>query len=198
MVLLQTSCVTIWSHPLKSWSRSILFSHPSNSFEPLFFNLKRLLDSFKLCLTFLLQMSPDMVGIRICCCLRLGFIFIESLFNAGPTRFEAMRPLTQVYQPSAMIPLFLTSSLKMYVLGIMMKFRQVSKITIIEIRSGLDSGFSIWKFTPRQTKPAMNSKDHEITVIWRLTLFILRRLSFELSDNTICILSLLSFLKYEL
>ena len=139
-------------------------------------------------------MSPDRVGIGICCCLRLGFIFIESLFNAGPTRFEAMRPLTQVYQPSAMIPLFLTSSLKMYVLGIMMKFRQVSKITIIEIRSGLDSGL---KFTPRHTKPAMNSKDHEITVIWRLTLFVLRRLSFELSDNTICILSLLSFLKYE-
>ena len=139
-------------------------------------------------------MSPDMVGIRICCCLRLGFIFIESLFGAGPTLFEYMWPLTPMYQPSAMIPLFLTSSLKMYVLGIMMKFRQVSKITIIEIRSGLDAGL---KFTPRQTKPAINSRDHEITVIWRLTLFILRRLSFEPSDNTICILSLLSFLKYE-
>ena len=139
-------------------------------------------------------MSLDMVGIGICCRLRLGSIFIESLFEARPTRFEAMRALTPLRQPSAMIPLFLTSSLKMYVLGIMMKFRQASKITIIEIRSGLDSGL---KFTPRQTKPAMNSKDHEITVIWRLTLCILRRLSFELSDNTICILSLLSFLKYE-
>ena len=139
-------------------------------------------------------MSPDMVGIGICCRLRLGFIFIESLFEVRPTRFEAMRPLTPMRQPSAMIPRFLTSSLMMYVLGIMMKFRQASKITIIEIRSGLDSGL---KFTPRHTKPAMNSKDHDITVIWRLTLFILRRLSFELSDNTIFILSLLSFLKYE-
>ena len=142
-------------------------------------------------------MSPYMVGIGTFFGIWIGFISIESLFDEGPTLFEYMRPLTPVHQPSAMIPLFLTSSLKMYVLGIMMKFRQVSKITIIEIRSGLDSGFSIWKFTPRQTKPAMNSKDHEIAVIWRLTLFILRRLSFELSDNTICILSLLSFLKYE-
>ena len=140
-------------------------------------------------------MLPDMVGIGVCCCLRLGFIFVESLFTARPTLFETTRPLTPMYQPSAMILLFLTSSLKMYVLGIMMKFRQVSKITIIEIRSGLDSGL---KFTPRQNKPAMNSKDHEITVIWRLTLFVLRRLIFELSDNTICILSLFSFLKYQI
>jgi hypothetical protein len=40
----------------------------------------------------------------------------------------------------------------------------------------------------------MNSKDHEKTVIWRLTTFIRRRLVFEVSLNIAWIVSLFSAL----
>ena len=74
----------------------------------------------------------------------------------------------------------------------MMKLRKASKITIKAIKSTFVSGFCILIFMTKRTNPVMNSKDHEKTVIWRLTLLLRRRLALEVSDNSAWIVSLLS------
>ena len=65
----------------------------------------------------------------------------------------------------------------------MMKLRNASKITMNEIKSVFVSGLCMLIFQYVITNPVMNSKDHEKLVIWRLTLFLRRRLVLEVSDN---------------
>ena len=88
-------------------------------------------------------------------------------------------------QPSLMIRFLLLSLFKRYTLGIMMKFRQASISIIPTVSSTLESGFCAWARREHAIKPVANSIDHAIAVIWMFTLFILRRLILDSSDNTV-------------
>ena len=80
----------------------------------------------------------------------------------------------------------------MYELGIMMKLRKASTIIMLAIKSTRDWGTI---FTANITMLVMNSNNHENAVIWRLTVFILRRLSLDASDNKPWIVSFVSDLE---
>ena len=119
----------------------------------------------------------------------------SSSFWSGSTLFEEMSWRKNWYQPLSMTAIFSSSLFKIYELGIMIKFRKPSEITIHVIKSTFDSGLWILMPIDKFTSPVTNSKDHANIVIWRLTAFLRLRFCFDVSDKTLCSLGLFSSLQ---
>ena len=107
----------------------------------------------------------------------------STLFGEGVTLFEMKRPLNILYHPSAMIIDLFTSLLNKYELGMMTKFMDASRMIIGTTKLTSESGFEEWILIKTPTKPVINSKNQDKTVIWMLTLFVLRLFLFDSSDN---------------
>ena len=110
---------------------------------------------------------------------------MDGILCVGGIRRCCMLPPKILLQPSSMIRFLLFSLFKRYILGIMMKFRQASITMIPTVSSTLESGFCDWARRQHAIKPVANSIDHAIAVICMFTLFILRRLILDSSDNTV-------------